>query len=111
MSSLINASPSLHAVGSTVRISRRPRHRMVQHHSTPPHARLVWDFYSYPTQYLDLGCLCKPLTQLGAGMEAKMSKNVSGLFDKTVQIKGTKKFEKICYRPIYLALDYTEGCH
>ena len=59
MSLLINASPSLHCLGSTVRIFGRPRHRMVQHHSTS-NPRLVWDFYSYLIRYLDLAVFASP---------------------------------------------------
>ena len=63
MSPLISTPPSLHCLDSTVRISRRPRHRMVQHHSTP-HPRLVWDFYSYPKQYFDLTVFAHPFRPL-----------------------------------------------
>ena len=55
MSLLINASPSLHCLGYTVRTLRRLRHPMVQHHCTPstieilprflqltPHRVLAW---------------------------------------------------------------------
>ena len=46
MSLLINASPSLHCLGYTIRL----RHPMVQHHCTPPRNHISWYKPSHATE-------------------------------------------------------------